>query len=1097
MSKALHKLLIANRGEIAIRIARAAEELGIATLSVFSEDDAEALHVCKTDARRALVGRGPKAYLDAAQLIRVAQESGCDALHPGYGFLSENAAFAESCGRAGIAFVGPRPEQLALLGDKLRARALAEQLGVPVARGSQRLADVAQARAFLASLDGAPALLKAASGGGGRGMRVVRGAQELEAAFARCQSEAESAFGDGALYMEELIPRARHIEVQVIGDARGALSQLGERECSLQRRHQKLIEIAPSPTLSAELRARLSAAALRMAAELAYQSLGTFEFLVGGARGGERFVFIEANPRLQVEHTVTEQVLGIDLVQAQLAIAGGASLAELGLAQEALPAPRGHAIQLRVNLERVGADGSVTPAAGTLRAFELPAGSGVRVESAGYAGYTASSSFDSLLLKLIVHSPEPSFAAAVRRARRALAELRIEGAATNLEFLQSVVDDPAFAANDVYTTFLEEHAGRLAAAGPRRRLASQASASSAPQGVAEEPPPDGTVAVKAALQGRLLSLDVQAGERVAAGQQLGVIEAMKMESAVSAPSAGLVQAWRVASGESVMEGQTLCWLAPLAADAAGTTSLMEEPAGPRADLAELEERHARLLDARRPEAVAKRRKTGQRTARENVADLCDEGSFFEYGGLALAAQRSTRSLQNLLEVSPADGVVTGVGTVNAAQFGAEAARAMVVAYDYTVFAGTQGHANHKKQDRMFELARAQELPVVLLAEGGGGRPGDTDSPVRPTLDVETFRTFASLSGCVPLVGVVSGRCFAGNAVLLGCCDVIIATENSNIGMGGPVMIEGAGLGSFAPEAVGPIEVQSKNGVVDVRVKDEAAAVAAAKQYLGYFQGTLASWSEHDAQLLRPLVPENRMRVYDMRRAIELLSDAGSVLELRREFGTGMITALARLQGRPVGFLANEPSRLAGAIDAAAADKAARFMQLCDAFGLPLISLCDTPGFMVGPEAEQSALVRHTCRMLVGAAALRVPLFCVVLRKAYGLGAMAMAGGHTHAPFFCIAWPSAEFGAMGLEGAVQLAFKKQLNAVPDPADREKLLRRMVEGLREQGKGINIASHLEIDDVIDPAETRSWLLRGLRALPPERRARGAARGFIDTW
>jgi acetyl/propionyl-CoA carboxylase alpha subunit len=1096
MSKALMKLLIANRGEIAIRIARAAEELGIATLSVFSEDDAGALHARKTDETRALSGRGAAAYLDAEQLIRVAQESGCDALHPGYGFLSENAAFAESCARAGLVFVGPKPEQLALLGDKLRARALAEQLGVPVARGSGLIAELEQARAFVASLDGAPALLKAAFGGGGRGMRVVRGPQELEAAFARCKSEAQSAFGDGALYMEELIPKARHIEVQVVGDARGALSQLGERECSLQRRHQKLIEIAPSPTLAPELRARLAAAALRMASELRYQSLGTFEFLVAGRAGGERFVFIEANPRLQVEHTVTEEVLGIDLVQAQLAIAGGASLAELGLAQEALPAPRGHAIQLRVNLERVGPDGSVTPAAGSLRAFELPAGSGVRVESAGYAGYAANPSFDSLLLKLIVHTQEQSYAAAVRRARRALAELRIEGVASNVEFLQSIVDHPAFAANDVHTTFLEEHAAQLAGAGPRRRLASQAAIAGAQEGVVEEPPPEGTLAIQAALQGRLLSLDVQAGQRVTAGQQLGVIEAMKMESAVSAPSAGVVRAWRVAPGQAVLEGQTLCWIEPLADDAAGETSFANVDAGPRADLAEVAERHARLTDARRPDAVAKRRKTGQRTARENVADLCDDGSFFEYGGLALATQRSTRSMENLIEVSPADGVVTGVGTVNAAQFGAQRARAMVIAYDYTVFAGTQGHANHKKQDRMFELAREQELPVVLLAEGGGGRPGDTDSPVRPTLDVETFRTFASLSGLVPLVGVVSGRCFAGNAVLLGCCDVIIAAENSNIGMGGPVMIEGAGLGSFPAAAVGPIDVQSKNGVVDVRVKDEAAGVAVAKQYLGYFQGALPDWSAHDQRLLRALVPENRMRVYDMRRAIDLIADAGSVLELRREFGTGMITALGRLEGRPVGFIANEPSRLAGAIDAAAADKAARFMQLCDAFGLPLVSLCDTPGFMVGPEAEKSALVRHTCRMLVGAAGLRVPLFCVVLRKAYGLGAMAMAGGHTHAPFFCIAWPSAEFGAMGLEGAVQLAFKKQLNAVPDPADREKLLRRMVDGLREQGKGINIASHLEIDDVIDPADTRSWLTRGLRALPaPDKRA--ARRRFIDTW
>jgi acetyl/propionyl-CoA carboxylase alpha subunit len=1091
MSNALKKLLIANRGEIAIRIARAAEELGVRTLSVFSEDDVDALHTRKTDETRPLSGSGVSAYLNAAQLIQVAQQNGCDALHPGYGFLSESAQFAESCARAGIVFVGPRPEQLALLGDKLGARALAQQLSIPVARGSTLLASVEQAREFFASLQGAPALLKAAFGGGGRGMRVLRSVSDIESSFARCQSEAQSAFGDGALYMEELVLRARHIEVQIIGDTHGGLSQLGERECSLQRRHQKLIEIAPSPTLSADLRGRMCSAALRMAAEVGYQSLGTFEFLVSG----ERFVFMEANPRLQVEHTLTEEVLGIDLVKSQLSIAAGASLAALGLTQDAIAAPRGHAIQLRVNLERIGVDGSVTPAAGTLHAFELPTGSGVRVESAGYAGYTMGPSFDSLLLKLIVHSTEAAYGSAVLKARRALAELRIEGPASNLEFLQSVVDDPAFAANDVYTTFLEEHAPRLAAPGARRKLSFSRPAS-AEELVAESAGPEGSIGVKAALQGRVLSVDVQVGQRVRAGQQLAVIEAMKMESAVSAPCAGLIGQWRIAAGQSVMLGQTLCWLLPGAADEASEASA-EEASAPRTDLAEVEERHARLLDAQRPEAVQKRRKTGQRTARENVADLCDAGSFFEYGGLALAAQRSARSLEKLIEVSPADGVVTGIGTVNAAHFGPDRARAMVVAYDYTVFAGTQGHANHKKQDRMFELAAHQQLPVVLFAEGGGGRPGDTDHPVRPTLDVKTFQTFASLSGRVPLVGVVSGRCFAGNAALLGCCDVIIATENSNIGMGGPVMIEGAGLGSFPPEAVGPIDVQSKNGVVDVRVKDEPAAVAVAKQYLGYFQGELASWSAHDPSLLRPLVPQNRMRLYDMRRALELLADAGTLLELRREFGCGMITALARLEGRAVGFIANEPSHLAGAIDAAAADKAARFMQLCDAYGLPLISLCDTPGFMVGPEAEKSALVRHVCRMMVGAASLRVPLFCVVLRKAYGLGAMAMAGGNTHAPFFCIAWPSAEFGAMGLEGAVQLGFKKQLNAIANEVEREKLLRRMVDGLREQGKATNIASHLEIDDVIDPAATRSWLVRGLRALPPRAAACATRPRFIDTW
>jgi acetyl-CoA carboxylase carboxyltransferase component len=386
---------------------------------------------------------------------------------------------------------------------------------------------------------------------------------------------------------------------------------------------------------------------------------------------------------------------------------------------------------------------------------------------------------------------------------------------------------------------------------------------------------------------------------------------------------------------------------------------------------------------------------------------------------------------------------------------------------------------------------------VLFAEGGGGRPGDTDSPVRPTLDVTTFHTFASLSGLVPLVGVVSGRCFAGNAVLLGCCDVIIATENSNIGMGGPVMVEGAGLGSFPPEAIGPIDVQSPNGVVDVRVRDEREGTAVAKQYLSYFQGKLSSFEEPDVERLATLVPENRRRVYEVREVIASLCDVGSVLELRREFGRGMVTALARIEGRPVGILANEPKRLAGAIDAEGSDKAARFMRLCDAFGIPLVSLCDTPGFMVGPETEKTAAVRRTCRMLVTAASLQVSLFCVVLRKSYGLGAMAMAGGHMHAPFFTVAWPSGEFGAMGLEGAVQLAFKKQLNAIADPVQREALLRKMADGLREQGKAINVASQLEIDNVIHPAETRSLLARGLAALPESRQKARARRPFIDSW
>ena len=448
-------------------------------------------------------------------------------------------------------------------------------------------------------------------------------------------------------------------------------------------------------------------------------------------------------------------------------------------------------------------------------------------------------------------------------------------------------------------------------------------------------------------------------------------------------------------------------------------------------------------------------------------------------------------------MSPADGLVAGVGSVNGALFGDEKSRCMVIAYDYTVFAGTQGMMNHKKKDRMLRLAEEWRIPVVLFAEGGGGRPGDTDSMGVAGLDIPTFATFARLSGLVPLVGIVSGRCFAGNAALLGCCDVIIATRNANIGMGGPAMIEGGGLGVFTPEEVGPIDVQAPNGVVDLVVEDEAEAVLKAKQYLAYFQGPLAEWRAADQRLLRRLIPENRLRAYDVRAVIEALCDEDSVLELRRDFGIGIVTALVRIEGRPFGLLANNPHHLGGAIDAPAADKAARFLQLCDAYGLPIVSLCDTPGFMVGPEVEKLAQVRHVSRMFVTSASLSVPWFTVVLRKGYGLGAQGMTGGSFHAPFFIVSWPTGEFGGMGLEGAVRLAYRRELEAVDDPALRDALYQKLVAQLYQAGKANNMAAFLEIDDVIDPADTRRWILRGLRSVPEPARPTGKRRPFIDTW
>jgi len=588
------------------------------------------------------------------------------------------------------------------------------------------------------------------------------------------------------------------------------------------------------------------------------------------------------------------------------------------------------------------------------------------------------------------------------------------------------------------------------------------------------------------------------GDAVAAGQAVAVLEAMKMEFVVKAAAGGIVRAIAAQPGSSIAEGQPLLYLEPAdVADAAQRSEQAHDLDHIRADLAEALQRTAGLMDAARPEAVGKRRKRGQRTARENIDDLCDAGSFIEYGGLGLAAQRRTQTLSNLIKSSPADGLVCGIGAVNGARFGAEAARAAVMAYDFTVFAGTQGLTSHRKLDRMLDLAAQWRLPIVLFAEGGGGRPNDTDLTVVGGLDTPSFKSYAAMSGLAPLIGIVSGRCFAGNAALLGCSDVIIATEDSNIGMGGPAMIEGGGLGRFKPEDVGPIGVQSANGVVDIRVADEAAAVMAAKQYLGYFQGPLPDWSVEDQRRLRQLVPKNRRQAYEVRAVIEALADCGSVLELRREFGPGVITALLRIEGRTTGLVANNPRHLGGAIDAPAADKMARFLQLCDAFDLPIVSLCDTPGFMVGPDSEKSAMVRHVSRLFLIGASLSVPFMTVVLRKGYGLGAQAMTGGHFHSPLFTVAWPTGEFGAMGLEGAVRLGLAKQLEAVADPEARDKMFRQAVAALYERGKAISTASYLEFDNVIDPADTRKWLIRGLSSVPAAERRSGRKRPYIDAW
>jgi acetyl/propionyl-CoA carboxylase alpha subunit/acetyl-CoA carboxylase carboxyltransferase component len=1127
----MNKLLIANRGEIAVRIMHAAAELELQTVAVFSEDDAGSLHVRRADEACPLRGRGVAAYLDIEQILSVAVEHDCDTLHPGYGFLAESAHLARAAAEHGIVFVGPSAAALEMFGDKAAARALARSCDVPVLDGTDAGVTTAQVKEFLASLDGGALLIKAVAGGGGRGMREVRHADDVDEAWAHAHSEALRAFGNGDLYAEERMLRARHIEVQVIGDHAGAVSHLGERECSIQRRHQKLVELAPCPSLDPALRRRLSEDAVRMAATVGYENAGTFEFLVDADDIGSasaRYAFVETNPRLQVEHTVTEEILGIDLVRTQLQLAAGQTLAELGLTQSEVPAPRGHAIQVRVNTESIGADGRPRPESGSLVALDLPSGHGVRADTCGYVGYRTNPSFDSLLAKLIGHSTSPRFADAVARTARALNELNIEGVRTNIPFLRRLLCHPDFAANRIHTRFIEEHIGELAAEpgddspaaiGARVNLTDPLAVLAYGKGEAAPPevsrftvhgaraasPPayntDGledTVAIEALMQGTIVSIGIDEGDVVRPGQTLLVMNAMKMEHVVESDVGGIVRRVAVRVGDTVAQGHPLVFID---ARDVGGDAVEEETAldldHVRADLAEAQRRHAATLDAARPEAVARRRKTRQRTARENVDDLCDPGSFVEYGALVIAAQRQRRAVEDLIERTPADGLIAGIGRVNGDLFEDDRARCAVLSYDYTVLAGTQGFLNHRKKDRLFELAERMQLPVVFFTEGGGGRPGDTDAPGVAGLDCMAFHLFGRLSGLVPLIGINSGRCFAGNAALLGCCDVVIATANSNIGMGGPAMIEGGGLGVFRPEEVGPMSVQVPNGVVDIAVDDEAEAVAAAKKYLSYFQGPLREWTCADQRLLRSSIPENRLRVYEVRSVIETLADSGSVLELRRRFGLGMVTAFLRIEGRPLGVIANDPRHLAGAIDSAGADKAARFMQLCDAFDIPILFLCDTPGIMVGPEVEKTALVRHCSRMFVVGSNLGVPFCTIILRKSYGLGAQAMGGGSHKAPLFTVAWPTGEFGGMGLEGAVKLGFRKELAAIEDPAERKKLFDHMVMRAYEHGKALNSASHFEIDDVIDPADSRARIISALRAAPLPAPRSGKKRPCVDTW
>ncbi len=1067
----------------------------------------------------ALPGEGPRAYLDAANIVNIAKKQGCWGIAPGYGFLSEDSGFVRLCEDNGIMFIGPSSEQLAQLGNKMSARSLAAGIGIPVLDGTKTVLDrgssITDVLAFGKSLGPASKIiLKAAAGGGGRGIRIIddnTDEQAIRLAYEACQREAHASFGNGSLFAERYLHGAKHIEVQLLGDGTGEVCHFWERECSLQRRNQKVVEIAPSHSITPGLRRAIIEAAVKLGKAVKLRSLATIEFLVDTATEG--YYFMEANPRIQVEHTITEQINGIDLVDLQLQVALGRTLADLDITREP-PPPRLTSIQLRINAESFRQDGTAQPETGTIRQGHFPTGAGVRVETALEGGrqYAVSPLFDSLLAKLIVTSS--SYGSALRLARWAIDETRIVGCRTNQAFLMALLDFRSVQEGKSNILTIQENFEALyiatqqfedALSAKGDRTSEEATTSPVEDGAKIERPA-GSEELLALVTGIVLSVKVREGDKIAAGQELVVLEAMKMEHSVRSAYNGTVVKVAVTQGQQVNAGDALIFTSSDDDSSSTNTHDLVETENPeklRPELTELNERKAFLRYAGREEDVAKRHANGYLTGRENLDLVVDKDSFIEYGDLVVAAQRKRHPISHLIARTSGDGIIVGWAKINCHPVA-------VVIGDYLVLAGTQGYLHHQKLDRIFQSVIDHPAPLVLYAEGGGGRPGDTDGLSVSGLKTPSFALMGEIKARgIPSVAVVNGYCFAGSAAFLGTCDIIIATrggskdapsrKSTTIGMGGQAMIEGGGLGRFEHEHIGPVHVHMRSGGIDVLVDTEVEAAPLVRKIVALFTYPHLPPAESpytsDPLRLRTAVPplSSRRRAYDVRHVINLLLDDDSFIEFCPEWGLSVLTGFGRINGHAVAIMAsNSSSPLGGALDIASGAKVNRLLRLLVRLGgMHLLSLCDTPGFMVGPDFERSIEAQgagSTYRCFGDwfansqeFAVLGGRVLGVVLRNSFGLGAQAMLGGGSLKNSMCVAWPSGVFGGMGIEGAVRLGYRKELEGINDLEERKKREQEMIDYMYSEGKALNVATVAEIDSVIDPATTRKWLEQMIDVLP----------------
>jgi acetyl/propionyl-CoA carboxylase alpha subunit/acetyl-CoA carboxylase carboxyltransferase component len=1112
------RVLIANRGEIAIRVARAASALGVESVSVYAPADALSLHTRVTTEARALATSQAAAsdpvgaYLDIEALIEAAKATRCDSVHPGYGFLSENSGFAKRCSEEGIAFIGPQPETLALFGDKTQARELARSLGIPIIPGSARSIASAEEAMAVADKIGYPVMLKAAAGGGGRGMRAVASADEMASAFARCQSEASAAFGDGSVFVEKLLARPRHIEVQVLADGRGDIVHLYERDCSVQLRNQKVVEIAPAPGLETALRRRILEDAIRLARAGGYVNAGTVEFLLSPERG--EHYFIECNPRIQVEHTVTEQITGIDLVEAQIRIAAGNSLKDLGIPNQAAVEARGFAVQARI----------VASGTGVLTAYKEPTGPGVRVDSCGYLGYAPPPQFDPMFAKLVCQSNSThSFASALDRTLRALDEFHLAGLPTNLWQLRAILSHPAVRAGDARTSLFSEHPELAASAraqpsasGSQALLDQQATAIrsgkgalalyGAPQASTGLAVPSGEAGVESPMAGSIIDLPVAAGASVAAGATLMIISAMKMETAITAPCAGVVTRISPAEiGATVAAGQIVATIAPSRhlSDAAAPRRYGDDTWAPLlADVRALQEiAHRRFAPDSKDPGVVRQRSRGKLTCRERIAILLDAGSFREVGSLAGFADYDE------------DGKVVGFTPANhIGGWGKIEGRTVVVcADDFTSRGGHADGAIGGKSAHLDRLSLDLRCPSIRMLDGssGGGsvaamvpkqqKSGESHAQEssgaivagRPRVSGEggsflpghlgSGMYVAQLSQ-VPVVNLLLGSVVGIGAAkaVLGHFSVMVRDVAQLFVAGPPVVSHAMGY-EITKEELGGWHIHCRNGSVDNLAETEEAASAMAKRFLSYLPSSVyeappvvpadpADPIDRREEELFTIIPRKRTTTFDMRRAIRLMADRDSFFEIGPLWGTDQIVGFVRFNGYPMGVIASDCRHAnGGALTADGCDKLKRHLDVCDLFHLPVLNLVDNPGFAVGLEHEIAGTIRKGGEWMIAFAQVAVPIFTVIMRRSFGVAGNNYATPRSGASAR-IVWPAADVGGIPPEGGIEAAYKRQLAEAADPA----ALRAEINARIESARGpIGPLNRFQMEEMIDPRDTRQWV------------------------